>query len=240
VSLIAERKGEAPPRWIKPVILLSIPWAVSIHTVTAFIYSGLAARPFWLTAILAPRFLASAFSSGPSLLILLCLILRRLTRFDAGKEAIQKLALIVTYAMLINIFFVLMEVFTALYSSIPEHAEHFRYLYLGLEGHTELVRWMWASTALSLLAVLILLNPGLRARPAVLGFACTIVIVAIWIEKGLAMVVAGFVPSPLGKVTAYTPTVPELLISLAIYGVGALILTLLYKIALSVRGQLST
>ena len=239
VSLIAERKGEAPPSWIKPVILLSIPWAVSIHTVTAFIYSGLAARPFWLTAILAPRFLASAFSSGPSLLILLCLILRRLTRFDAGKEAIQKLALIVTYAMLINIFFVLMEVFTALYSSIPEHAEHFQYLYVGLEGHTELVRWMWASAALSLLAVLLLLNPGLRERPAVLGLACTIVIVAIWIEKGLAMVVAGFVPSPLGKVTAYTPTAPELLISLAIYGVGALILTLLYKIALSVRGELS-
>lgn len=239
VSLIAERKGEAPPSWIKPVILLSIPWAVSIHTVTAFIYSGLAARPFWLTAILAPRFLASAFSSGPSLLILLCLLLRRLTRFDAGKEAIQKLALIVTYAMLINIFFVLMEVFTALYSNIPEHAEHLRYLYLGLHGHHELVRWMWASTGLSLLAVLILLNPGLRERPAVLGFACTIVIIAIWIEKGLAMVVAGFVPSPLGKVTTYTPTAPELLISLAIYGVGALILTLLYKIALSVRGQLS-
>ena len=240
VSLIAERKGEAPPSWIKPVILLSIPWAVSIHTVTAFIYSGLAARPFWLTAILAPRFLASAFSSGPSLLILLCLILRRLTRFDAGKEAIQKLALIVTYAMLINIFFVLMEVFTALYSSIPEHAEHFQYLYVGLEGHTELVRWMWTSTTLSLLAVLLLLSPGLRERPAVLGLACTIVIVAIWIEKGLAMVVAGFVPSPLGKVTAYTPTAPELLISLAIYGVGALILTLLYKIALSVRGELQS
>ena len=64
-------------------------------------------------------------------------------------------------------------------------------------------------------------------------------IVAIWIEKGLAMVVVGFVPSPLGKVTAYTPTAPELLISLAIYGIGALILTLLYKIALSVRGELS-
>ena len=156
------------------------------------------------------------------------------------KEAIQKLALIVTYAMLINIFFVLMEVFTALYSSIPEHAEHFQYLYVGLEGHTELVRWMWTSTTLSLLAVLLLLSPGLRERPAVLGLACTIVIVAIWIEKGLAMVVAGFVPSPLGKVTAYTPTAPELLISLAVYGVGALILTLLYKIALSVRGELQS
>jgi len=238
VSLAAERKGEAPPLWIKPVIVLSIPWAVSIHTVTAFIYSGLAARPFWLTAILAPRFLASAFSSGPSLLILLCLILRRLSNFDAGKEAVQKLAVIVTYAMLVNVFFVLMEFFTALYSDIPEHVEHFRYLYLGLEGHAELVPWMWASSALALLAVLLLVSRRLREQPAWLALACITVIVSIWIEKGLVMVVTGFVPSPLGKVTTYVPTVPELLISLAVYGCGALILTLLYKIALSVRGEL--
>ncbi|MCJ7755409.1 MAG: polysulfide reductase NrfD, partial [Thermoanaerobaculales bacterium] len=55
-TLSSERREEPPPKWLKPVILLSIPWAVSIHTVTAFLYSGLAARPFWLTAILAPRF----------------------------------------------------------------------------------------------------------------------------------------------------------------------------------------
>jgi formate-dependent nitrite reductase membrane component NrfD len=105
ISLKAERDGTPPPKWIKPVILLSIPWAISIHTVTAFIYAGLAARPFWMTAILAPRFLASAFSSGPALLILFCLLLKRFTRFDAGWEAIQKLAEIVAYAVLVNIFF---------------------------------------------------------------------------------------------------------------------------------------
>ena len=55
VTLSAERNGVAPPKWIKPVILLSIPWAVSIHTVTAFLYNGLPGRSFWLTAILAPR-----------------------------------------------------------------------------------------------------------------------------------------------------------------------------------------
>jgi molybdopterin-containing oxidoreductase family membrane subunit len=74
-------------KWIKPFIYISIPWAVSIHTVTAFLYAGLPGRHFWLTAILAPRFLASAFAGGPALLILLCLIIKRVTKFDAGQEA---------------------------------------------------------------------------------------------------------------------------------------------------------
>jgi len=145
ISLSAERNGVAPPGWIKPVIILSIPWAVSIHTVTAFLYNGLPGRSFWLTAILAPRFLASAFAAGPALLILLCMVIRKLTKFDVGTEPIQKLALIVTYAMLVNIFFVLMEVFTVFYSGIPEHIAHFKFLYFGLEGRTTLVpiRSLW-------------------------------------------------------------------------------------------------
>jgi molybdopterin-containing oxidoreductase family membrane subunit len=238
ISLNAERNGTPPPKWIKPVILLSIPWAISIHTVTAFIYSGLAARPLWMTAILAPRFLASAFSSGPALLILFCLVLKRFTRFDAGQEAVQKLAMIVTYAVLTNIFFVLMEFFTAFYSSIPEHIEHFRYLYVGLEGHGELARWMWLSAALAVVAAAILVNPRARRAETPLTFACVAVIVSIWIEKGLGMIVAGFVPSPLGKVTSYAPTLPEVLITLGIYAAGALLVTLFYKITLSLRGEL--
>ncbi len=151
VTLDAERKGIAPPKWIKPIIILSIPWAFSIHTVTAFLYSGLAARPFWLTAILAPRFLASAFATGPALLILLVLILRKLTKFDAGRGPVQKLALITTYAMAVNVFFVLMEVFTAVYSDMPEHTAHFQYLFVGIDGHATYVVWMWISSILALL-----------------------------------------------------------------------------------------
>jgi molybdopterin-containing oxidoreductase family membrane subunit len=239
ITLSAERKDIAPPRWIKPVIILSIPWAISIHTVTAFLYSGLAARPFWMTAILAPRFLASAFSAGPALLILFCFLLRKTTKFDAGKEAVQKLATIVTYALAVNIFFVGMELFTALYSSIPEHVMHFQYLFFGLDGYTKLVPWMWTSVSLAVLALILLLNPGTRRNEATLGFACVALVVGIWIEKGLGMVVTGFVPNPLGVVTEYWPTFPEVMITLGVYGIGAMIITLLYKIALSVRGQVS-
>jgi molybdopterin-containing oxidoreductase family membrane subunit len=237
VTLDAERKGVAPPHWIKPIIILSIPWAVSIHTVTAFLYSGLAARPFWMTAILAPRFLASAFSAGPALLILFCLILRRFTKFDAGREPIQRLAVIVTYAMAINVFFVLMEVFTAIYSGIPEHIEHFEFLYLGLEGKATLVPWMWASAILSVIALVLLINPKTRGNERTLVAACIAVFTALWIEKGLGLIIAGFVPSPMGAVTSYSPSVPEVLIAIGIYAIGIFLITIFYKIALSVRGE---
>ncbi len=237
VTLDAEKKGINPPKWIKPIIILSIPWAISIHTVTAFLYAGLPGRSFWLTAILAPRFLASAFASGPAILILVALLFRKITSFDAGEKAIKKMGLIVTYAMIINVFFILMEMFTAFYSNIPEHKVHFQYLLFGLDGKSTLVPWMWTSFTLAAISLVLLLVPKFRNNLTLLGIACATVFGSIWIDKGMGMVIAGFVPSPLGEVIEYFPTFPELMISLGVYGLGFLIVTILYKIALSVRAE---
>jgi molybdopterin-containing oxidoreductase family membrane subunit len=234
VTLTAQRERVPVPDWTKTVILVSIPWAISIHTVTAFLYSGLPGRPYWLTAILAPRFLASAFASGPALLILLCLALRKLSGFDAGRDAIQKLAVIVTYALAINIFLILAEVFTAFYSGIPAHVEHFKYLLIGLNGDHRLAPWMWLSVLLSWLALALLLVPKWRSNTRLLTMACICIFVSIWLDKGLGLMVGGFVPSPLGAVTRYAPTLPESVIVLGIWASGALLITVFYKIALSV------
>ena len=170
--LEAERNGAQPPTWIKPFIYLSIPWAFAIHTVTAFLYCGMAARGFWLTAVMAPRFLASAFSSGPAFLILLCFIIRKVSTFDMGREPIQALAKIATYGLLANLFFLLCEVFVVYYSSIPNHIAHFTYLFWGFEGHDFLVPWMWTALALMGLAVILLLNPITRRNHRILAVAC--------------------------------------------------------------------
>ncbi len=239
ITFGAERKDIAPPKWIKPVIILSIPWAVSIHTVTAFLYCGLAARPFWLTAILAPRFLASAFAAGPSFLILLCLILKRFAKYDVGREPLKKLGEIVAYAMTINVFFVLLELFTALYSDIPEHVHHFEYFFFGIGEATFLVPYMWTSIILAVVSLILLLVPGLRRQPGILALASVTVIVSLWIDKGMGMVITGFVPNTVGKVVEYIPTVPELMITIGIYALGFLVLTGLYKIAVAVRREIS-
>jgi Ni/Fe-hydrogenase subunit HybB-like protein len=235
--LAAEEQAVPPPKWVKPFIYISIPWAISIHTVTAFIYAGLPGRSFWLTAIMAPRFLASAFASGPALLILLCFILRKYTRFDAGREAIQSLAKIVSYALVASVFFVGMEIFTVFYSQIPEHAQHFRYLFFGMHGHYALVPWMWAAVFLAAVALLILLNPQTRNNERLLALACAAVFVSLWIEKGLGLVVTGFIPSPLEKITEYFPTGPEVAITVGIWAIGFLVLTILYKVAVAVKTE---
>ncbi len=237
--LEAERNGVAPPKWVKPLIYISIPWAFGIHTVTAYLYCGLPGRHFWLTAILAPRFLASAFAAGPAMIILLALIMRRFTSFDAGKEAIQGIARIVTYALIANVFFFACEVFVAMYSNIPGHLVHLKYLFFGLHGHGVLVPWMWTSLALMLLAIVLLLIPATRRNEAFLAFSCIILFIGIWIDKGLGMISGGFIPSPLHHVNEYVPTVPEIIISIGVYAAGFLILTVLYKIAITVKQEVS-
>ena len=235
--LEAERNGTHYQSWLKPLIYLSIPWAVSIHTVTAYLYCGLPGRGFWLTAILAPRFLSSAFASGPALLILLCLIIRRVTKFDPGWKQIQSLAVTVAYAICINVFFLLCEVFVAFYSQIPEHMDHLIYLFAGLHGHGTYVPWMWASMALMLIGIILLVNPVTRKNELTLIAACICVFAGCYIDKGLGMISGGFVPNPLHEVNEYVPTVLEGVITIGVWALGFFVLSVLYKIAVSVKEE---
>lgn len=233
----AERKEVPPPKWVKPLIYLSIAWAPSIHTVTAFLYAGLPGRHFWLTAIMAARFLASAFAAGPALLIILALIVRKYTKFDPGKEAIQALGKIVTYCMIINVFFLGLEFFTAFYSQIPGHMHSFVYLYAGLHGYSQLVPIMWLSSILAVVALVMLVFPQIRKNESLLAIACMATFFSLWIDKGFGLVVGGFVPNPFERITEYWPTLPETLITLAVWAIGFLVLTILYKIAVSVKEE---
>ncbi len=237
VTLGADRKGVAPPTWIKPFIYLSIPWAISIHTVTAFLYAGLPGRHFWLTAIMAARFLASAFAAGPALLIILALIVRKVTKFDPGKEPIQALARIVAYAMFANVFFLGLEFFTAFYSAIPGHTHAFHYLYAGLDGHAEIVPLMWTSSIFAVISLVMLWIPGLRKNEGTLTLAAVMLFISLWIDKGFGLIIGGFVPNPFDVVNPYVPTRPEAVITLGVWAIGFLVLTFLYKIAVSVREQ---
>ncbi len=235
----AERHDVKPAGWVKILVYVSIPWAVSIHTVTAYLYCGLPGRGFWLTAILAPRFLASAFAAGPSLLILLCMIVRKFTKFDPGKEQIQSLAKVVAYAISVNVFFFLCEVFVVFYSRIPEHMVHLQYLFAGVEGHGILVPWMWASIILMVAGIILLVNPVTRKNETILAATCIAIFIGTWIDKGLGMISGGFVPNPLEYVNEYVPTAPEILIALGVWAAGFLILAVLYKIAITVKEEMA-
>jgi [DsrC]-trisulfide reductase subunit P len=235
--LSAERKGIHYPTWVTPLIYISIPWAFSIHTVTAFLYAGLPARHYWLSAIMAARFLASAFCSGPAILILLCLIVRKMTRFDPGREQIHTLGSIVTYAMILNVFFFLLEIFTAFYSQIPDEMDPIIYLFAGFEGYSKLVPLMWTAGFFALVALILLVVPATRRREDILAVACVAVVISTWIDKGFGFIVGGFVPNPFQGVTEYWPTAPEMMITIGVWATGFFILTVLYKVATAVKEE---
>jgi Ni/Fe-hydrogenase subunit HybB-like protein len=235
--LAAERKGISYKKWVKILAILSIPWAFSIHTVTAFLYAGIPGKFLWMTAIMAARFLASAFAAGPSLLLLLCLLVRRNTKFDPGKEQMNTLSGIIAYAMILNCFFLALEFFTAYYSGIPEHHASLDYLFFGLQGKSSLVPWMWTSVFFCVAALVLLVVPSLRRNETTMALGCAAVIIGTWIDKGVGLVIGGFIPNSFHKVIEYSPTLPEIVICAAIWATGFFIITILFKIAISIKEE---
>ncbi|MCK5426155.1 MAG: polysulfide reductase NrfD [Thermodesulfovibrionia bacterium] len=217
-----------------PLILFSIPAAISIHTVTAFIYAGLPSRPFWNAAILAPRFIASAFCSGPAFMLILFQIIRKKTKFKISDDALFKIGEFITYAMALNLFFLIAEIFKERYSATA-HIASLDYLYYGLHGHDQLVPWIWTAVIVNSLAFLILLIPKFRKNLITLNVACVLLFTGVYIEKGIGLVFPGFIPDTLGEIYDYFPNALEFWVTIGIWAVGMLIFTALAKIAIAIK-----
>jgi molybdopterin-containing oxidoreductase family membrane subunit len=228
----AYRGWEPSKRFYVPFVFIAILWAVSIHTVTAFLYVGLGGRPFWNSAIIAPRFLASAFAAGPSFIILTLQIVRATTRHHVHDDALLTLRQIVQVAMVINMFLLACEVFTEFYTD-SKHVASSHYLFLGLHGRHALVPWIWTAVTMDLVATALWVLPvsrGLRW----LNAACVLSILGIWIEKGMGLIVPAFVPTPLGEIVEYQPTVLETLVCLGIWAFGLLLYTIFVRVSVPV------
>lgn len=217
-----------------PWMYVAVMWAVSIHLVTAFLLAGLPARPFWNTALLGPRFLASAFTAGPAFVIVLLWFIRRETSYDISDGTFAKLALVTTVAAQVNLVMLASELFYKFYWP-TEHGINARYLFLGLGEHHALVPWIWTAIGLNVLATVALMIHPLRRNPRWLMPACATLFVGIWIEKGIGLVIPGFIPSPLGEIVEYTPTWVELCVTAGIWALGLFVLTVLVRVALPIE-----
>lgn len=217
-----------------PWMYVSVMWAVSIHMVTAFLLAGLPARPFWNTALLGPRFLASAFTAGPAFVTLLLWFIKRETHYDISDGVFAKLSLITTVSAQINIVMLVSELFYKFYSP-THHGINARYLFFGLGEHRSLVPWIWAAIAMNVLATLALMIHPVRRQTRLLMPACAVLFIAIWIEKGLGLVIPGFIPSPLGEIVEYRPTLVELMVTAGVWATGFFVLTVLVRVALPIE-----
>jgi Ni/Fe-hydrogenase subunit HybB-like protein len=233
--LYSHYTGRTPDkRKYLPWMYIAVMWAVSIHLVTAFLLAGLPARPFWNDALLGPRFLASAFTAGPAFVIVLLWFIRRETRYEIADGAFSKLALITTVAAQINLVMLISELFYKFYWP-THHGINAKYLFLGLGEHNALVPWIWTAIVLNVLATVALMIHPLRRNPRWLMPACAVLFVAIWIEKGIGLVIPGFIPSPLGEIVEYTPTWVELCVTAGVWALGLFVLTVLVRVALPIE-----
>lgn len=227
--------GRKPnPRKYVPFVYLSVFWAVSIHMVTAFLLAGLPARPFWNSSLMGPRFLASAFAAGPAFIILMLSVVRASSDYPIEQSAINKLAMIATVAAQANLVMIGSEIFKEFYFP-THHGINAQYLFFGLEGHDALVGWIRTSIALNVLATAVLMIHPLRRSPRWLTAACLVLFVAIWMDKGMGLVIPGFIPSPLGEIVEYRPTWVEFSVTAGIWAFGLFVFTVLVRVALPIE-----
>ena len=233
--LYAHYRGKTPSRrYYLPLVFLSIAWAISIHTVTAFLYSGFGGRPFWNTAILAPRFLVSAFASGPALLTIAFRIISLSGTYPIKETVFNYLRTVMTFTLPLNFFLLGCEVFLEFYTD-SAHTASARYLYFGLHGHHMLTPYIWSGIAMEILAMVILFVPRLRASKALILLASVSCAVGVWIEKGMGLIIPGFIPSPAGDLVEYSPSATEFWICVGIWSLGATIFTVFSKVALAIK-----
>ncbi len=224
-------RGDVPnPKWYLPFVFLSIAWAISIHTVTAFLYSGLGGRPFWNSALLAPRFLASAFVTGPAFIVICLEVIQRTTHFRVPSSSRKTLVAIVRVTSVLNLFMLAAEVFTEFYTG-GSHVAAAQYLFFGLHGHYELVPWIWSAITLNVFAVVVLYTPALVEKRGWLLVAMAATMVGIWIEKGMGLIVPGFIPSTLHEIVPYSPSVAEWKVTVGVWAFGLMALTVGLRIA---------
>ncbi len=233
--LYCHYKGIEPKKSIYlPGVFLSVFWAVGIHLVTAFLYAGLPARPFWNSSLLGPRFLASAFAAGPALIILILEFIRKHSDFKVSNTTLRKIAMIVTVAAQINLIMLFSELFKEFYAP-THHSQSATYLFFGLEGKNSLVPWIWTGILFNVTATVMLTLHFIRKNFTYLTLACGLLFVGIWIEKGLGLIVPGFIPGPWGKIVEYSPSWIEIIITLGVWAMGAFIFTILAKVAIAIE-----
>lgn len=232
--LFAKYTGtEVNKKIFMPLIYISIVWALSIHTVTAYLIATQPARPMWHHSMMPIRFIVTAFAAGPCLIILIFQIIRSNTKFWIEDASINLLSVIVTWCLGLALFLSLSEVVVELYAR-TEHASGLYYLMFGLHGLTKLVPWFWGSLTAMVLAFVMFLTPSIRTNQRLLPIACVLAFGGIWVEKGMGLIVPGFIPSPIGEVTEYFPTLIEVMMTIGLWAMGFFLLTILLKGAIGI------
>ena len=131
------------------------------------------------------------------------------------------------------------ELFILFYAG-GAHLSSARYLFFGDHEKHGLVPWIWSAVLLNVFGTVLFFTPAALRRSPTRVVACVMVIAGIWIEKGMGLIIPGFIPSTLHEVVEYAPSLTEWKVTAGIWALGLLILTAMLKVAVAVfTGQMA-
>lgn len=212
-------------KFVYGYVIFMIFWAIVAHSITAFIFNVLPAHPYWNASILVPRFIATALASGGAILLLVLQMVRKIGQVEIDDEAVFKIADILNYVMFLNLLLFLSEVIM-IFTSENQRFTHMRYYFVGLRSYA------WVAIFCNFSAYFLLMFRKLRENYFYLNIACVFIFIGIFIEKGIGLVIPGYIPTPLGEVYHYTPTLGEWAMMAGISGIGLIVATVFLKIAI--------
>jgi dimethyl sulfoxide reductase membrane subunit len=207
--------------------LIALPFAIYLHTTTAFVLALNKSRELWNSAMMVPIFLTSATASGIALLLLVAYIMKHFKVLELKASMFRSLATLLATVIIMDLFMLVVEIATVFWptSAMPGHVARFSLFITGPYWWTLMPVLVLGATAFALLA-----PRGTRHKPAVQITASILYVCAIWLKRYTLMSM-GFAINPLGQYSPpYVPSLVEVLLALGILALGVLLMTVAAKV----------
>jgi molybdopterin-containing oxidoreductase family membrane subunit len=229
---LSERALRWDHRFLRTLAVISIPGAVALHSVTAWILGLVKGQPGWNTPILAPLFIASALVSGLAGVILAVLVSRRLFKLEVADDVVQSLAGYLLALIPVLLYLLFSEFLTVGYSGTPAHLQVFHEILFG-----RFARIFWFDIVVGVLIPLALLALPWTRSPRGIALACLLVIVGVFAERTYVLLPSLMRPGLIPGLVAYHPTAVEWSLMAGAYALGLLVFLGLMAFLFGLRSE---
>jgi molybdopterin-containing oxidoreductase family membrane subunit len=222
--LMSRKGGE---KLAMTMTLIALPFAIYLHTTTAFVLALNKSRELWHTAVMVPIFLTSATASGIALLFIFAYVMQAATRIRFKPSMFRSLATLLATVIILDLFLLLVEMITVFWptSAMPGHTIRMMEFITGSYAWAFLPVVFLGVTAFALLA-----GRKRRGLKWVQLTAAIMYVIAIFLKRYVLMAM-GFVRDPLGQLTGlYFPSPVEIFLALGIVAFGLLFVTFAVKV----------
>jgi molybdopterin-containing oxidoreductase family membrane subunit len=178
VDLWLLTRPQPQPKALRTMAFIALPAAVLVHSVTAWIFGLLVARPFWNTALLAPMFVSSALVSGTALLIVVAYAVERTTDWDPSERVFPDLGRLMVWFIGVDAFLLFAEILTTYLSRVPDHLKQLNVILVG-----RLAPVFWAEVLIGVVVPFAVFASRLRYRRGWVVAAAALALVGVFFKR---------------------------------------------------------